>query len=509
MSKHVECTGMRAMLRLQVTAFLLIAATASCVKAQSATKLNSTLGDSSSPTKAVVAENDSQYPNVVIFLIDTQRADRLGTYGYDRRPTSPRIDALGREGVVFEQAYSPAPWTLPTVASLMTSVFPCEHRTLNDRDRLSESFDTLTSKLKRLGYTTLNLYSNPYAGPRFGVARDYDEIKHSRHNDGPKVAKVLDRHPQTPFFLYIHNGEPHNPYEAPEHTDGFPDISQEIRKQVKNHSWAYRRLTRADFIKKRPIGTTDNTAEQQEEMAKLNALYDEYNELYDAAVRQADTYVGSVIDLLEQRGLWDNTLFILLADHGEELNEHGGWLHDQSAYQELTHVPLIIRFPHEQYAGRRVKSVVSLVDVLPTIFECLQEPSFAHGARGNSLLPLIRGDEPDDVDDFVVPSIRMNTKKHYRPWKESRGDINVVVRRGNWKGIWNVEPKIFELYHLSEDPWEQSEVSAENPELALAMRVFAKLWYINNKRDATERVTETDEPDEETMENLRSLGYVD
>ncbi len=452
---------------------------------------------------------DAAYPNIVIFLIDTQRADRLGTYGYERRPTSPRMDALGREGVVFEQAYSPAPWTLPTVASLMTSTFPCEHRTLNDNDRLGESFDTLTSRLKRLGYTTLALYSNPYAGPKFGVARDYDEIKHSRHNDGPKVGPVLDRHPQTPFFLYIHNGEPHNPYEAPMHTDGFPDVSQQIRTEIKTHAWAYRRLTRADFITSRSIGTTDNSDEQQREIVQLNALWNEYNELYDAAVRQADDYVGSVIDLLKERGVWDDTLFILLADHGEELSEHGGWLHDQSVYEELTRVPLIIHFPNEKYAGRRMQSVVSLVDVLPTILDYLREPSNTHEMRGVSLLPLLQGEIPDGAVDFVVPSMRLNNKKYFRPWKESRGDVNIVVRRGNWKGIWNVETKSLELYDLAEDPWEQDEISEENSQLALAMRVFARLWYLDNKRDPAERLQRPDEPDAETLRNLRSLGYVD
>jgi arylsulfatase A-like enzyme len=461
------------------------------------------------PRHGGAAELRSDYPNIVIFLIDAQRADRLGTYGYTRRPTSPRLDALGQEGVVFEEACSAAPWTLPSVASLMTSTFPCEHQTLNDRDRLGESFDTLTSRLKRLGYTILGLYSNPYAGPKFGVARDYDEMSQSKHNDGPKVAKVLDRHPHTPFFLYVHNGEPHNPYEAPMHTDGFSDVSREIRTRVKDHSWAYRRLTRADFMAKQLLGATDNTSEQDEEIAELNTLWVEYNELYDTAVRQADGYVASVIDLLVDRGLWDNTLFIVLADHGEEMSEHGGWLHDQSAYQELMHVPLIMRFPRGEYGGQRVRPVVSLVDVLPTIFEYLGESDLAEDARGESLLPLIRGEVSDDADEFVVPSIRINTKKYYKPWKESRGDINVVVRRGDWKGIWNVETRVFELYDLGADPWEQEEISARNPEVALAMRVFAKLWYLGNKREAAERLQTVGEPDAETLGQLRSLGYVD
>jgi arylsulfatase A-like enzyme len=258
-----------------------------------------------------------------------------------------------------------------------------------------------------------------------------------------------------------------------------------------------------------PRGTTDNTAEQDGHMAALNALLDDYNELYDASVRLADTNLGSVVDALQDAGLWENTLFIVVSDHGEEMNDHGGWLHDQSVYQELMHVPLIIRFPHGQYAGRRVKSVVSLVDVLPTIFDYLNKPDSARGARGRSLMPLIRAEGAKAVDDFLVPAMRINTKKYYRPWKVSRGDINIVVRKGRWKGIWNVEPKTFELYDLASDPLERHEVSAANPELALAMQVFARVWYKEQAEYGTALPQDTGELDEETLQNLRSLGYVD
>ena len=451
----------------------------------------------------------SALPNVVIFLIDTLRADRLVTYGYLRRPTSPRIDELAEAGVVFEQASSPAPWTLPTVAALMTSTFPCEHRTLDDNDRLPDSFDTLAAALQRAGYTTLCLYSNPYAGPRYGVGRNYDYIASSAHNDGRKVAAVLDRFPQPPFFLYIHNGEPHNPYDTLDFIEGFDRISQEIRAEIKKHVLAYRRLTREDFVRKEPLGTTDNTAAQDAEIAALNELFDEYNELYDTSVRHADNYVGSVIDLLQERGLWDNTLFILLADHGEELSEHGGWLHDQSAYQELLHVPLIIRYPQDRFAGRRIDDVVSLVDVMPTILGYLGVPPGASAMRGRNLVPWLEESTPSEMDLFLIPSMRWNTKKYYRPWKTTRGDLNIVVRHGVWKGIWNVEPARLELYNLDEDPWEQHELNDRNPNIALAMRVQAKLWRLKNKRVSHEEARQDQAPDDDTLEGLRKLGYAD
>lgn len=447
--------------------------------------------------------------NIVIFLIDTLRADRLGVYGY-QRPTSPRIDALAGEAVVFEQAYAPAPWTLPTVVSLMTSRFPVEHRTLNDQHVLNDALEPLAQRLKRLGYTTLGLYANAYAGADYGLERGFDALKFSLRNGDRHVAALLDEHPGRPFFLYVHNTEPHTPHAfAPPHTDGFRDVPEQRRLEIQTHYVKYRRQTRVDFHKGRPRGTTDNTRAQQRELAALTAMKEDYSELYDAAVRLADTLLGSVVDLLKERGLWDDTLFIVLSDHGEEMNEHGGWLHDQSVYEELMHVPLVMHLPRGQHAGRRVPTVVSLVDVLPTIFDCLGAPQLAQDARGRSLLPLLDGQSPPDADDFCVPGMRLNRKKYYKPWKESRGDINIVVRRGPWKGIWNVEPQTLELYHLESDPGEQQDVSAANPELALAMRKFAQLWYEECESRALKPQRQKKPLDERTLENLRSLGYID
>ena len=449
-------------------------------------------------------------PNIVIFLIDTLRVDRLGVYGYERRPTSPRIDELAREAVVFEQAVAPAPWTLPTVVSLFTSTYPCEHGTLDDRQMLSKRLKPLPERLHRMRYTTLGLYGNPYAGPSFALDRGYDVLDKSWNNDGKKVGKLLDDYPGKPFFFYIHNMEPHDPHlNAPQKLDGFDEVPRKVRRQIKKHHNNYRRLTHVDFDKKRRLGATDNTAEQDRHMAALTALHKEYNELYDGSVWKADSHVGSVIDELKRRGLWDNTLFIVLSDHGEELNEHGGWLHDQSVYEELIHVPLIVRFPQGQYGGQRVDRLVSLLDVLPTIFDFLDEPSYARGARGRSLLPLIRGNEPAAEADFQVISMRINTKKFYRPWKQSRGDINLVVRHGDWKGIWNVEPDTLELYNLATDPGEHTNVSAENEPMALVMKLFAREYYEDCTKHAAPILRREGELDEDTRRDLRALGYVD
>jgi len=451
-----------------------------------------------------------QLPNIVIFLIDTLRADHLGVYGYDRRPTSPRIDELAREAVVFEQAYAPAPWTLPSVVSMMTSTFPCEHGTLDDRHVLDKGLRPLAERLTMLNYATFGFYANSYVSENFNMDRGFNVLQQSHATGGKMAAKLLDAYPQEPFYLYIHNVEPHTPHGfAPLHTDGFRDIPKPRRQEIKKQYESYRSLTRIDFYENNPLGTTDNTDQQLLRIAALTDMKSDYIELYDAAVRQADMRVGEVIDVLKKRGVWDKTLFVLVADHGEEMNEHGGWLHDQSVYEELIHVPLIIRFPQAEFGGRRVDRVVSLIDVMPTIFEHLEKPGFSRNARGKSLAPLLRRDADLPEEDFRVISMRINTKKYFRPGKELRGDVNIVVRRGQWKGIWNVEPDTLELYDLANDPGEQHDLAKENSQMALVMRLFAQDYYERCSENARHPPVRKIKLDDETLDNLRALGYVD
>ncbi|MFQ5490931.1 MAG: sulfatase, partial [Phycisphaerae bacterium] len=324
----------------------------------------------SDPDQADDAQVESAtQPHVVIMLIDTLRADRLGVYGYGLT-TSPNIDALAGESVVFEQCSAPAPWTLPSVASLLTSTFVCEHGLTVDKQKLAGGLIPLAERLKPLGYATASFFANFYAGPLSGLDRGYDLAKSVRFAAGAEISPWLDTVPSRPFHLYLHNIEPHNPYNAGDRfVQPFGQVLADDKELVKQAYLAYRRLTRADYAAKRRVGTTDNTSEQDAAMARLASIKPTIDVLYDAAVRKADFRVGRIIDLLKRRNLWDNTVFILTSDHGEELGDHGGWLHDQSVYEELLRVPLMVHFPGGRFAGRRLAESVSLIDVMPTILD--------------------------------------------------------------------------------------------------------------------------------------------
>jgi arylsulfatase A-like enzyme len=467
---------------------------------------------------------------VVIYLIDTLRADRLGLYGYARRATSPRIDALAAESVVFEQAYSAAPWTLPSVASLITSTYSCEHSVTRDTNRLSRSLPTLAERLAGAGYATAAYYSNGYAGDIADLNRGYQiaEMRKDSNERAGDVRDFLAKSQDAPFFLYLHTMEPHQAFNVqPRFISTFGHAPLDDRE---NHraTWAlYRELRAVDWAARRPLGTTDNTAAQEAAMAYLASLQPSVDLVYDAAVLSADEHLGQVVDVLKAAGLWDRVLFIVLADHGEEFGEHHGWTHGQSVYEELVHVPLLVHFPAGEYAGRRISDPVSLVDVMPTILDYLGRADLCAGCRGRSLLPLVDGSEgaagfgaegspaaaipqsglkslTQDTSDHV-PSLRINEQHYFRPWKEQRGDINVVVRAGNWKAIWNAEQSAVELYDLNADAQERTNIAADQPELAARLGDQARTWYEACRGVAKPPVNR--ELDTRIKESLRALGY--
>jgi arylsulfatase A-like enzyme len=442
---------------------------------------------------------------VVIFVVDTLRADRLGSYG-DETARTPQIDALATESALFENAHAAAPWTLPSVVSLLTSTFPCEHNVLADGDRLSETIPTLAEGLEKAGYATASAYGNPYAGPMSGLDRGFFLAEFRVGSRALTVQRTLDGLGGSPFFLYLHNEEPHDPYSEklfiPEY-----QVSDTARTTVNNQLQRLRELGRIDFVAGRPRGVTDNSVRQTRRIQALRERSEEIHKLYAKDVAIADHRVGSVDAELKRRGVWDQTLFILVSDHGEEFDEHGAWQHDQSAYEELMRVPLMIHFPDGNFAGERVEAAVSLVDVVPTVADVLGLPNLAEHARGVSLLPLLRGETPDD-DPPRVTGMRINRKKYYRPHRELRGDVNVVVRQQTWKAIYNADLDSVELYDLSTDPSEQQDRAASETARANLMSERARTWYRACVQTAA-AAGESAEIAPEEAEQLRALGYTE
>jgi arylsulfatase A-like enzyme len=463
--------------------------------------------DTSVPTGGA-APQTRQVP-VIIYVVDTLRADRLGLYGY-QQPTSPRIDDLASDSVVFDQAYAPAPWTTPSIASLITSTFVCEHQ-MTQRKTLAPQLQTMAQRLGAVGYDTGAFIANPLAGELTQLNRGYKDYRLREELDEPArladVAGFLNRTGENPFLLYLHTMEPHEPHTTPPRfVARFGQFSADQLTAYHQAMLRYYGYRHADWKLEKPLGTNDYTSEQDAAMDYFVDLGDIVNLVYDASVLHASANFGNIVGMLKERGVWDQAIFIFISDHGEELGEHGGWFHGQSLYQELTRVPMIIHFPGDEFGGQRISAPVSLVDLMPTIFEYLGQPELCETCRGVSLMPLIGGIKQPEQPQPSILSMRFNRVNHYRPWKESRGDINVSLQKGPWKAIWNTELESLELYNLERDTGELSNVSATQSDVTRIMRGRADSWL----QDCWSKAAppqEVEEIDEETEERLRALGY--
>lgn len=278
-------------------------------------------------------------PNVVLIMIDTLRADHVGLYGYNR-PTTPYIDQFGRENVTFRRAFTAAPWTPPSVASLLTGLYASSHGMSppqNRRDareamaRLSDELLTIAEYLDEESYRTLALSSNPWISEDFGFEQGFHSFRTSAFSDAETVTSAAvdllkDELGGSPYFLYLHYLDPHSPYTPPER---FHAIFRD--------------------------GQESTTKEWRDEIDR-----------YDGEIRYLDREVGRLLEHLRSRSDYERTIIIIVSDHGEQFGEHGKQGHGHSLYNEETWIPLIIK-PGESIAAREVREVCSTIDILPTI----------------------------------------------------------------------------------------------------------------------------------------------
>jgi arylsulfatase A-like enzyme len=321
--------------------------------------------------------------NVLFVILDAGRASSFGTYGYGR-DTTPEIDRIGREGVVFESAYTPAVYTLGAMSSIWTSQYPDRHHSeVSFSARLPRNRLTLTEVLTARGVHTAGFVANAVAGAGFGFDRGFSEFHEVFRDLGSRgdVFRVvlpgwLEKNKERRFFAYVHFREPHFPYdpEPPFDTKFGPDgpIPKAARR---DQGWI------TDVNQGRRALSADERAHLER--------------LFDGNLAFADREVGALRRALEASGLWDNTVVMVAADHGEQLFEHGWIGHNVQLYEESTRVPLLIRFPAGRGpAGKKVAGLVDLLDVAPTvadIFGHLGEGGSDHEFQGRSLLPVIAG----------------------------------------------------------------------------------------------------------------------
>ncbi len=418
--------------------------------------------------------------SVVLVVVDTLRADHLGAYGYER-PTSPAIDRWAASAAVFEHAFAPSPWTLPSIASMLTGRLPTEHGAGVDRkdelpegtphnqrfQRLGDGIVTLAEIFSAEGYATGALINNSFLHPRFELDRGFDSYDYApgRGKKSRRADEVVDLALQWiadregPYFLLVHIFDPHWPYAAPE---GF----------------------RGSFLGKRTL----RSGELKEVRAALRAGepidLDAFAAAYDEEIAFTDRELGRLLEGLGEAG--DEPVVFLTSDHGEEFGEHGGFEHGHTVYNELLQVPLILSGPG--ISAGRSREPVTLLDLGPTLLDAagLEVPQ---GFSGRSLL-----------NRQAAASERLLIAERTLYGAEKQALI-----RWPFKLIWSPGRSKSALYDLERDFAETRDLGSQDPDRARRMagsldRVLATL----------ERATAGEaELDDEVLEELRSLGYIE
>ena len=312
--------------------------------------------------------------NVVFITLDTQRADYLGCYG---SPTlTPNLDRIASEGALFERAFSTTNTTLPSHASIFTSLWMKEHGIVsNFSPPLSESHVTTMDVFSRLGYrtgafTSFFLLNRDLSGLLRHVEESWaPERSFARSEEAmTRALEFVDRHQAEPFFLWLHTYDVHRPYKP---------LAPYDTLYYQGDPYDPENLSFADIppIHPRPPGITD---------------IEYYPAMYQGETTYQDDQLGRLFDQLRALDLMDRTLLIVTADHGESLGEHDLFYTHEALYVEDTHVPLLIRFPHAVPAGLRLAPIVQTIDIFPTVLELLELPGLA-GVSGESLVPILQG----------------------------------------------------------------------------------------------------------------------
>jgi arylsulfatase A-like enzyme len=424
---------------------------------------------------------------IVVYLIDTLRADHLGVYGYTR-DVSPRIDAFATGATVFERAYAQSGWTRSAVASLFTGLPPQAHGVLDRWDGLGSDMPVLAELLRGAGYETLGVSTNTNVSAAFGFGRGFDTFVSLPPEPAGNAASALEVNRRlwrwldagagrSRFFAYLHTSEPHDPYRAPSPFRG-------------RYAPAHPPLERP------PEAAAQAALLAAQPTVGLPGLRRDLVGLYDEEIAANDYAFGELVAGLRRRGLFDDSLVVVLADHGEEFLDHGGWGHGHTLYRELLHVPLLVKLPAGNRARRRVTDVVQQVDVLPSLLEAVGA-TVPPGA-GASLLRSMRGEVGvrASFDGRMVGS--------YLDLDGNRVSSLIDERLHLLASSTGLGPRRIQLFDLAADPGEQRDRSAAVPIavgfLRSRLRSGDRSWPV--RRAAPVRV------DDLTLAELRALGYV-
>jgi len=435
---------------------------------------------------------------VLFIVVDTLRADHLPAYGYADGKT-PNLDAFARDALLFERAYANASWTRPSFASIMSGRYASSHGVMSKAASLPDGVETIAESFARAGYATSGVVTNYNVAPFFNFQQGFDDYTYltpnflfgasdtaaklsllqivkrvdekaraalghvspgSAYQDATVVNKhvfsALDKAPKGAFFLFAAYMDPHDPYFT--------------------HPYDGQGYSRAAHIKPEP---------SEAEMLR---------KLYDGEITFWDEHFGELVKDLKRRGIYDALTIVITADHGEEFMDHGGFWHGTTLYDEQLHVPLLVKLPRGERAGERVAHWVESVDIMPTLLT-LQSIAVPEGVQG---VDLFRG----KAQTFAEESHEGNVLRSSRIQHAGAQLKLIVANPNNPRGL-----KERELYRVDNDPREQKELSASDPN-ALSQSERELETASQTARTGALKAREVDlGMDKAAQERLKALGY--
>ncbi len=444
--------------------------------------------------------SSAEKPNIVLIVMDTLRADRLSTYGYDR-PTSPNLDRLAARGFCYDDAYATSNWTWPSTASILTGLHPGAHGLVDENSAfLAQSVTTIAEVLQDSGYSTVGLSANYLLGADRNFDQGFELYRYAEgksqasHEVMPTVLSWIKAMEETRFFLYLQLIDPHAP-QAPL-TEGRALLASEVPEDFSPTAInGFARRLFSDECRSAD-GTLDtNACVSEQEQAWIS-------DLYDACVWSGDYWLGRIMDQLDSLQLTEKTIVVFTSDHGEELFEHGMLMHGQSLHPELTRVPLVLAGPGIQ-PGVRSSRPISNRHIAPTLarFGGTSIPGLTDP------IDLVHSDSGAPLDVFYSTATgwwRGHERTPILGIRSSSFVLHWAPKGANWGEPASVAGQV-QLFETDQDPGEKNDLSLSQVELAEALRT--KLERFHREVDA-QRSVPSIEAGEATLQQLRDVGYL-
>ncbi len=449
------------------------------------------------PEHPAATERGAERPHVFIYMIDTLRADALEPYGASL-PTSPRIAEFAGDAVVFERAWSTSAWTYPATASVLTGSYPFRHGLTQLERQPADPAPTLGEWLGEKGYDSLAISQSYIVNRAYGLDRGFEsfylnDALGKRSLASGNVRWFLWQHlqhrqdPERPLFCYVHTVDPHALYRPRGSDRRFAEASP---GRLEPH------LYNPNIFMWQQLG------QDERELSHLLGLY-------LGEVLFADRQFGAFLDFLKFHGLYDNSLIALLSDHGEEFYEHLGFAHSRTLYQEMLHVPLIVKFPHGWQAGTRVRARATIVDLAATILDLAGEDPAPLARDGTSLRRLVA--DPDAFRNRIVfAETRVVAHQDRLAQVDltaiAAGDVKCIQSANGINQFFEPVPT-FRVYDLAADPHEKQPLP---PDAGNASRCAEALerWVALAQAERPGSGT-AEALDQDARDRLRALGYLD